>query len=117
MHKELGAEEKEGSCVSVPSCAVAAAEEELAPLLLCWLLGGDTGEKEGAFGDGGDPNLGEKWGWGWFNPHVQLRRGISHLFISSGAQHFKNNKLLSSCIPKPRSVGPNPRFPQGFSRY
>lgn len=43
MHKEMGGEEKEASCV-IPSCAVVAAEEVLAPLLLCWPLGGDAGK-------------------------------------------------------------------------
>lgn len=55
MHKELGAEEKEGSCVIVPSCAVAAAEEELAPLLLCWLLG----MRRGCLGMGGSQSWGK----------------------------------------------------------
>lgn len=46
MHKEMGGEEKEGSCVIIPSCVAVAAEEELAPLLLCWLLGEDAGRME-----------------------------------------------------------------------
>ena len=60
MHKEMGGEEKEASCVVIPSCVVVAAEEELAPLLLCWLLGGDAAKVEGVFEDGGDPSLGEE---------------------------------------------------------
>lgn len=53
MREEMGGEEKEESCVIIPSCAVVAAGEELAPLPLRWLLGGDAGKMEGATGDGG----------------------------------------------------------------
>lgn len=62
MHKEVGGEEKEESCVIIPSCAVVAAEEELSPLLLCWLLGGDAGKLEGVFGDGGWGEIPTLWG-------------------------------------------------------
>lgn len=56
MHKEMGGEEKEASCVIIPSCAVVAAEEELSPLLLCWLLGSWRGCL-GMGGVGGNPSL------------------------------------------------------------
>ena len=48
--RKPGGEEREASCVIIPSCAGVAVEEELAPLLLCWLLGGDARKmKEGVF--------------------------------------------------------------------
>lgn len=76
MHKEMGGEEIEGSCVIIPSCVAVAAEEELAPLLLCWLLGEDAGRMEHLGMGGGDPNLVEKWCQPtlgqliWFKPHL-----------------------------------------------
>lgn len=57
MHKEMGGEEIEGSCVIIPSCVAVAAEEELAPLLLCWLLGEDAGRMEHLGMGGGIPTL------------------------------------------------------------
>lgn len=61
MHKEMGGEEKEVSYVIIPSCLMVAAEEELAPLLICWLLGGDAGKmKGGRLGMEGIPASGEK---------------------------------------------------------
>lgn len=67
MHKEMGGEEKEGSCVIIPSCVAVAAEEELAPLLLCWRLGEDAGRMEHLGMGGRIPTLGKngadpRWG-------------------------------------------------------